>query len=117
MTLAEIKAAVLACKTVHWKNGLYQVVCYESRHGNRFMIECIPNGSLTSLTWADGVTMSEKPEDFFIAHESVTATFRKPDGEIVRDSNYHEPMAEARAAAEEDAHRYGWEFLGVEVGQ
>jgi len=46
---------------------------------------------------------------------SIVATFRKPDGEIVKDSSYHEPISEAREAAEEDAHRYGWEFLSVEV--
>ena len=47
--------------------------------------------------------------------QTVTATFRKPDGEIEKDSSYHEPMAEAIEAAEEDAHRYGWEFLGAEL--
>ena len=49
--------------------------------------------------------------------QTVTATFRKPDGEIEKDSSYHEPMAEAIEAAEEDAHRYGWEFLGAELGE
>ena len=49
--------------------------------------------------------------------QTVTATFRKPDGEIVKDSSYHEPIVEAREAAEEDAHRYGWEFLSVEVAE
>ena len=49
--------------------------------------------------------------------QTVTVTFRKPDGEIVNDSSYHEPMNEAIEAAEEDAHRYGWEFLGAEVGE
>ena len=114
MKLEEIKAAVLAERTVHWKNGAYEVM--RDKVGQWF-IACRFNDSLTGLTWSDGVTMNEREEDFFLAHEPVTATFRKPDGEIVRDSNYHEPMAEARAAAEEDAHRYGWEFLGVEVGQ
>jgi hypothetical protein len=46
------------------------------------------------------------------------ATFRKPCGGVVVDKDtYHEPMAEAREAAEEDAHRYGWEFLSVEVAE
>ena len=49
--------------------------------------------------------------------QTVTATFRNPDGEIVNDSSYHEPMNEAIEAAEEDAHRYGWEFLGAEVAE
>ena len=48
---------------------------------------------------------------------SITATFRKPDGDIEKDSSYHEPMTEAIEAAEEDAQRYGWEFLGAELGE
>jgi hypothetical protein len=114
MKLNEIKEAVLAGKAVHWNNGGYEVI--RDRVGQWFIL-CRLNGSLTSLTWADGVTMSEREEDFFVAPEPVTATFRKPDGEIVKDSSYHEPMTDARAAAEEDAHRYGWAFLRVEVGQ
>ena len=50
-----------------------------------------------------------------VNQQTVTATFRKPDGEIEKDSSYHEPMNEAIEAAEEDAHRYGWEFLGAEL--
>ena len=114
MKLQEIKDAVLAGKTVHWKSGGYEVM--RDKVGQWFIICCF-NGSLTSLTWADGVTMNEREEDFFVASKSVTATFRKPDGEIVKDSSYHEPMNEAIEAADEDAHRYGWEFLGAEVGQ
>jgi len=45
---------------------------------------------------------------------SIVATFRKPDGEIEKDFSYHEPISEAREAAEEDAHRYGWELVSVE---
>ena len=52
-----------------------------------------------------------------VNQQTVTATFRKPDGEIEKDSSYHEPMNEAIEAAEEDAHRYGWEFLGVELAE
>ena len=122
MKLQEIKEAVLAGRTVHWKNGAYQVIIDKpiGRDGHafdRFLINHVGTTVVWALTWADGVTMSESPEDFFVAPKPVTATFRKPDGEIVKDSSYHEPMTDARAAAEEDAHRYGWEFLGVEVGQ
>ena len=66
MKLQDIKAAVLAGKAVHWKNGAYEVI----RDGvGQWFIRCCLNGSLSSLTWADGVTMSEKPEDFFLGEE------------------------------------------------
>lgn len=64
MTLSEIKSAVLDGKTVHWRNGAYEVIRDDV---GQWYIMCRLNGSLTWLTWADGVTMSEKPEDFFIA--------------------------------------------------
>lgn len=115
MKLQEIKEAVLAGRTVHWKNAGYRVI-HAPKIGE-FLIRFDYNESMTGLTWADGVTMNEREEDFFVAPEPVTATFRKPDGEIVKDCSYHEPMTDACAAAEEDAHRYGWEFLGAEVGQ
>ena len=63
MTLSEIKQAVLAGKVVRWRNGAYEVI----RDGvGQWFILCCLNGSLSSLTWSDGVTMSEKPEDFFV---------------------------------------------------
>lgn len=41
-----------------------------------------------------------------------TAIFRKPSGELVFDtSTYYSPASEALEAAEEDAHRYGWELV------
>ena len=66
MKLQEIKEAVLAGRTVRWKNGAYEVI--RDRVGQWFIL-CHLNGSLSSLTWADGVTMSEKPEDFFLGEE------------------------------------------------
>ena len=63
MKLQEIKEAVLAGKTVHWKNAGYEVM--RDKVGQWFIICCF-NGSLTSLTWADGVTMNEREEDFFL---------------------------------------------------
>jgi len=67
VTLEEIKQAVLSDKSVHWKNRSYRVIF--SGRGNRFLIECMFNGSCTSLTWSDGVTMSEDPKDFFLGVE------------------------------------------------
>lgn len=64
MTLQEIKDAVLAGKTVHWKTESYEVT--RDKVGQWF-IRCLFNDSLTGLTWADGKTMSEKPEDFYLA--------------------------------------------------
>lgn len=64
MTLAEIKAAVEAGKTVHWSNTGYVVT--KDRLG-QFLITFSSNGSTIGLTWADGVTMNGKPEEFFIA--------------------------------------------------
>ncbi len=66
MTLQEIKEAVLAGKVVRWKNGAYEVI--RDRVGQWFIL-CRLNGSLSSLTWADGVTMSEDPKDFFLGDE------------------------------------------------
>lgn len=64
MTLQEIKDAVLAGRTVHWRNEAYEVT--RDKVGQWFIV-CRFNGSLSGLTWSDGVTMSEKPEDFFLA--------------------------------------------------
>lgn len=63
MTLQEIKAAVEAGKRVFWRVQAYEVI----KDKNRWLIYCHLNSNCSGLTWADGVTMSEKPEDFFIA--------------------------------------------------
>lgn len=63
MTLQEIKDAVLAGRTVHWKSESYEVM--RDGVGQWFIVYRF-NGSLSGLTWSDGVTMSEKPEDFFL---------------------------------------------------
>ena len=111
MKLEQIKAAVLAGRTVHWKNGAYRVV-HDSV--GQWLIKCEFNGHCWGLTWANGTTMNGDESDFFVAPERLVATFRKPCGGVVVDKDtYHEPMAEAREAAEEDAHRYGWELVDV----
>jgi hypothetical protein len=74
VTLEEIKAAVLSGRTVHWKNGAYQVIIDKPiarnfRASDRFLINQVGTTIVWPLTWADGVTMSEKPEDFFLGEE------------------------------------------------
>lgn len=65
MTLTEIKAAVLAGRTVHWASKAYKVMHYDGE----FMIECSINGHCICLTWRDAVTLNGKPEQFFIAED------------------------------------------------
>lgn len=64
MTLAEIKNAVEAGKTVHWKNEGYVVI--KDRLG-LWLIVFTPANSSIGLTWRDGVTMNGQPGDFYIA--------------------------------------------------
>ena len=63
MTLAEIKAAVDAGKTVHWINEGYEVIS----DGWRYLIVWVANNNYMGLTHGDGVTLNGKPEEFFIA--------------------------------------------------
>lgn len=62
--LQEIKDAVLAGKRVCWKNSGY-VVLKPNKH-DQWFIMFEPNRYCVGLTQRDGVTMNEKPEDFFI---------------------------------------------------
>ena len=64
MKLAEIKAAVLAGKTVHWASHAY-VVIYAPKI-DEFLIKCPQNENYIGLTHKDGVTMNGKPSQFFI---------------------------------------------------
>ena len=73
MKLNEIKAAVLAGKTVHWKNGAYRVI-FDPTRGSvvaGFLIECVVNGDCIGLTWTNGVTMNGEEADFFIATDDI----------------------------------------------
>ena len=65
MTLQEIKAAVLAGKTVHWASTAYAVKY--SERADDFNIVYMPDGNCIGLTWRDGMTMNGKPEEFFLA--------------------------------------------------
>lgn len=62
MTLEEIKAAVDAGQTVHWSSRGYVVV---KDSLGRYHIKFITNGHCIGLTWADGLTMNGRPEEFF----------------------------------------------------
>lgn len=65
MTLAEIQAAVLNRRTVHWANASYRV---ERDALGQWLIVC-RNGSTIGLTWRDGVTLNGDPDDFFVADD------------------------------------------------
>ena len=65
MTLDEIKAAVLAGKTVHWEQSNY-VVKYHDK-SEQFNIVCTTNNHCIGLTWRDGKTMNGKPEEFYLS--------------------------------------------------
>lgn len=66
MTLAEIQAAVRAGQTVVWHNPGYRVI--EDSIG-QWLVQCTWNRHCWGLTWADGVTLNGKPEDFRVLHE------------------------------------------------
>jgi hypothetical protein len=64
MNLIEIKTAVESGKVVHWGNSGYRVI--KDTIG-QWLIRCDYNGYCFGLTWADGVTMNGKPEEFFVS--------------------------------------------------
>jgi len=61
MSLQQIRTAVMAGKTVHWKTVSYTVVCR-----GEWFIQC-DNGHCIGLTWADGETLNANPESFYVA--------------------------------------------------
>ena len=69
MNLQEIKDAVDAGKVVHWNNDGYTVKLWAAG----YFIVCESNQNATRLTWADGVTMNEKEEDFYIGETVCTS--------------------------------------------
>lgn len=65
LSLEEIKAAVLAGKTVHWKSPAYEVVYAE----NEFFIvydKGSPRENYIGLTHTDGVTLNGRPYEFYL---------------------------------------------------
>ena len=67
MKLAEIKAAVMAGKTVHWASEAY-VVTYAPQI-DEFLIKCLLNDTCIGLTWQDEVTMNGRPDQFFVTSQ------------------------------------------------
>jgi hypothetical protein len=67
MKLQDIKDAVLAGRTVHWKNAGYRVI-YAPKL-NDFLIRFDYNGDCIGLTWTNGVTMNGEEKDFFLSEE------------------------------------------------
>ena len=66
MKLEEIKQAVDKGLTVHWSNGGYVV---EKAKDGRYFIRCTMNNNYIMLTWADGVTMNDDENDFYIGEK------------------------------------------------
>lgn len=62
MNLKEIKEALAKGKAVYWTSKAYRVTV-DSR--GQYFIKCEINGYRVGLTWADGVTLNGKPEEFF----------------------------------------------------
>lgn len=64
MNLAQIKAAVLNGRTVHWSNTGYKVIVDDI---GQWLIKYTPTGHCIGLTWSDGSTVNGNEEDFFLA--------------------------------------------------
>jgi hypothetical protein len=64
MTLAEILRALDEGLPVHWQNPGYVV----ERHarGGACVIRSLSTGHCIGLTWADGITLNGKEDEFFI---------------------------------------------------
>lgn len=60
MTLEQIKQAIAEGKKVYWASALYEVI---KDNIGQYLIKC--GGSCIGLTWADGVTLNGKEEEFF----------------------------------------------------
>jgi len=64
MTLAEILRAVDEGMPVHWQNPGYLVE--RPAGGGACVIRSLSTGHCIGLTWADGMTLNGKEEEFFI---------------------------------------------------
>lgn len=66
MTLDEIKAAVERGETVHWVNHGYTVIKDSIGQWLIAYLPGTPNENYIGLTWADGVTINGREDQFFI---------------------------------------------------
>jgi hypothetical protein len=64
MTLAEILRAVDEGLPVHWQNAGYLVK--RTSDGGDCVIRSLSTGHCIGLTWADGITLNGRAEEFFI---------------------------------------------------
>ncbi len=62
MNLEEIKAAIENGENVYWKQTSYKVI--KDKIG-QYLIIYLNDDSCIGLTWADGITLNGKKEDFF----------------------------------------------------
>ncbi len=68
MKLEEIKSAVRSGLRVFWVNRGYEVkLCRYPSGEEQWLVIYEPNGYAVGLTRADGVTMNEPEDKFFIA--------------------------------------------------
>lgn len=73
MTLAEILRAVDEGMPVHWQGPGWLV---ERRvGGDACIIRCLSTGHCIGLTWADGMTLNGKEEEFFIGDVDTLAEY------------------------------------------
>ena len=92
MTIAEIKAAVDAGKTVHWANEGYRV--HRDALG-QYLITFLRNGSTIGLTDRTGRQLNGAEADFFVSKPDLGAAAGEEKG--VRGAT-----PDTRAAAPQD---------------
>ena len=73
MTLTEIQRAVQQGLPVHRQSPGYLVE--QAHRDGKCLIRCLSTGHCIGLTWADGLTLNGKEEDFFIGADT---TLRPP---------------------------------------
>lgn len=79
MNLEQIKTAVRSGQTVHVGNTAYCVNLHTFPNGEeQWLIRCVQNDYCIGLTWADGVTMNGKPEDFFVCEPAPVSVSSAP---------------------------------------
>lgn len=67
MTLEEIKHAVTSGKTVCWRDTGYEVEnSHEIAGEPQWESVYTKTGNSIGLTWSDGKTLNDEPQDFFV---------------------------------------------------